>query len=80
MYSGGHEIMAFVPQDTDDFSRERFVQEFHNSFAIRAVTLRDSSILEVLSRAFAQSFDVSEKWLISHRPHSLQMNLGEQRY
>jgi hypothetical protein len=63
--------MPFVPQDTNDFSRQRLVQKFHDSFAIRAVTFRDSAILDVLSRAFAQSFDVSEKWLIRHSPHSL---------
>jgi hypothetical protein len=80
MYSGGHEIMPFVPQDTNDFSRQRLIQKFHDSFAIRAVTFRDSAILDVLSRAFAQSFDVSEKWLIRHSPHSLHLNLGESRY
>src|SRR6185503_6784835 len=71
MYSSGHEIMTFIPQDTNDFGRQRFVQEFYNSFAICAVTFGDSTIFDVLSRAFTQSLDVSEKWLISHRPHSL---------
>src|SRR5689334_1378953 len=70
MDTAGHEIMTFIPQYTYDFSRQRLVQYFDCCFAIGAVTLRYGSILDVLSRAFAQSLDVSEKWFISHGPHS----------
>src|SRR5215470_10902324 len=69
--SSRHEIMAPVPEHTDNFSCERLVQKFHNGFTICAVPFRDSTILDVLSGAIAQSFDISEKWFICHEPHSL---------
>src|SRR6185312_1205793 len=79
MYSAGHEIMAFIPQHTDDLRRQRLVQDFHYRLAIRAVTFGHSAILNVLSRSLAQSLDISEKWFISHGPHSFNMNLGESK-
>jgi len=72
MYSRGHEIMAFIPQHTDDFGRQRLVQNFHCRLAIRAITFGHSAILDVLSRALAQSLNVSEKWFISHGASLLQ--------
>lgn len=77
MYSASHVIMTLIPQHTDDLGRQCLVQNFNCCFTIRAVTFGHSAILDVLSRAFAQSFDISEKWLISRRPHSLVYDLGE---
>src|SRR6185369_6429418 len=75
--AGSHEIMAPVAEDTNDLGCERFVQKFDYGFAVRAITRCDSTILDVLSGALAQSFDISEKWLISHELTPLYMNLGE---
>src|SRR5215510_2006606 len=69
--SSRHEIMASIPEHTDNLSCQRLVQKFHNSFTICAVSFCDSTILDVLSGAIAQSFDISEKWFICHWPHSL---------
>src|SRR5262245_8511030 len=70
--TGSHEIMAPVAEYTNDLGCERFVQKFDYGFAIRVITRCDSTILDVLSGAFAQSFDISEKWLISHELTPLQ--------
>jgi hypothetical protein len=72
--------MTFVSQHANNLCRQCLIQQLYNSFAVGAVALSHSSILDVLPGTFAQSFDVSEKWLISHSPHSLILNLGEQRY
>jgi hypothetical protein len=64
--------MAPVAEDTNDLGCERFVQKFDYGFAVRAITRCDSTILDVLSGALAQSFDISEKWLISHELTPLQ--------
>src|SRR5678816_1848202 len=68
--AGSHEIMTTVAKHANDLGCERFVQKFDYGFAVSAIALRDSTILDVLSGAFAQSLDISEKWLISHEPHS----------
>src|SRR5215217_9034225 len=70
--AGSHEIMAPVAEHTNDLGCERFVQKFDYGFAVRAITRCDSTILDVLSGAFAQSLDVSEKWLICHELTPLQ--------
>src|SRR5215213_1339400 len=64
--SRGHKIMPSIPQRTHDLSCQRFVQKLDYCFAIGAVTFGHRSVFDVLSCAFAQSFDVSEKWFISH--------------
>jgi hypothetical protein len=69
--------MTTVSKRTNDLGCERFVQEFDYGFAVGAIALRDSTILDVLSGAFAQSFDISEKWLISHGLTPLGLDLGE---
>jgi hypothetical protein len=58
--------MPFVSEDADDLRSQRFVQELDDRFAIRSVTLGHRTVLNMLSRALAQSFNVSEKWLIRH--------------
>src|SRR6185369_10643626 len=58
--------MTPVPEHTNDLGCERFVQKFDYGFAVRTITRCDSTILDVLSGAFAQSLDISEKWLIRH--------------
>jgi hypothetical protein len=75
--AGGHEIMTTVSKHTNDLGCERFVQKFDYGFAVCAISLCDSTILDVLSGAFAQSFDISEKWLISHGLTPLHLDLGE---
>src|SRR5215212_4091787 len=70
--AGSHEIMTAVSKRTNDLGRERFVQKFDYGFAVRAIAFSDSTILDVLSGAFAQSLDISEKWLIRHRLTPLQ--------
>jgi hypothetical protein len=69
--------MTTVSKHTHDLGRQRFVQKFDYGFAVRAVALRNSTILDVLSGALAQSFDVSEKWLICHGLTPLGLDLGE---
>jgi len=70
--AGSHEIMTPVPEHTNDLGCERFVQKFDYGFAVRTITRCDSTILDVLSGAFAQSLDISEKWLICHGLTPLQ--------
>jgi hypothetical protein len=62
--------MPSIAKHANDLGCERFVQKFDYGFAVGAIALRDSTILDVLSGALAQSLDISEKWLISHGPHS----------
>jgi hypothetical protein len=69
--------MTTVSKRTNNFGREGFVQKFDYGFAVCAIPLCDSTILNVLSGAFAQSFYVSEKWLISHGLTPLDLDLGE---
>jgi hypothetical protein len=66
--------MPSVTKSANDLGCERFIQKFYNSLTICAISFRDSTIFDVLSGAIAQSLDISEKWLISHEPHSLIMN------
>src|SRR6185503_20438477 len=61
-----HEVVPLVPQHADDFGRQRFVQNFIYGFAVRGVALGDRALLDMLAGAFAQSFDVGQKWFISH--------------
>jgi hypothetical protein len=75
--AGGHEIMTAVSKRTNDLGCKRFVQKFDYGFAVCAIALGDSTILDVLSGAFAQGLDVSEKWLISHGLTPLNLDLGE---
>jgi hypothetical protein len=72
--------MSFVAQNANDFSCQSLVQQFDNSLSISSIAFRNSAILNMFPGAFAQSFYVSEKWFIGHSTHSLNMNLGEQRY
>jgi hypothetical protein len=72
--------MTSVSQCTNYFSGERFIQKLDYCFTVGAVALGYSSILDVLSGAFAQSLYVSEKWFISHGLTPCLMNLGEQGY
>jgi len=69
--------MSLIPKHANDLSCQRFVQKFDYSFAIGAVALSNGAILDVFPCAFAQSLYVSEKWLISHSTHSLNIDLGE---
>jgi hypothetical protein len=64
--------MTTVSKHANDLGCERFIQKFDYGFAVSAIALRDSTILDVLSGAFAQSLDISEKWLISHGLTPLQ--------
>jgi hypothetical protein len=80
MNAGSHVVVPFVSQDADDFGSQRFVQNFDGGFAISGVARGNCAVFDVLSRALAQSFDISEKWFIRHDPHSLKINLGEQGY
>jgi hypothetical protein len=59
-------VVPFVSQDADDFSGQRFVEKLDGSFAISLVPFSDCAVFDMLSRALAQSFDVSEKWFICH--------------
>src|ERR1700741_4206203 len=77
VYSAGHEIMASIPEHTNNLGCQCLVQKFDYSFTICAVSFGDSTILDVLSGAIAQRFDISEKWFICHESHSLYLNLGE---
>src|SRR5713101_820196 len=64
--SGSHEIMPLVTQHTDDLRRQRFIQQLGHSPAIGLVALGYRTLLNVLARSFTQSFDVSQKWFVSH--------------
>src|SRR4051794_685722 len=73
--AAGHKMMASVPQYTNDFSRQRFIQKLDYRLAVGTIAFGHSTILDVLPGAFAQSFNISEKWFVSHSPHSLLVNL-----
>src|SRR5689334_21223171 len=78
--AGSHEIIASVTQYTNDLSCQCFVQHLDHCSAVGAVALGHSSIVDMLSGAFAQSLDISEKWFISHGLTPCLMNLGEHGY
>jgi len=56
--AGGHEVVALVAQHTDDLGGERFVEQLEDGITIRAITLGDRALLDVLPRALPQCFDV----------------------
>src|SRR5688572_10444631 len=64
--SGGHVVMALVSQHTHYLSRQGFIQQLVNCLTVGSVPLGNRTVLDVLARPLAQSFDVSEKWFISH--------------
>jgi hypothetical protein len=69
--------MTSVSQRTHYLGGQRFVQKLDHGFTVGAVALGYSSILDMLSGAFAQSLYVSEKWFVSHGLTPCSMNLGE---
>src|SRR6266571_7290422 len=75
--SRGHKVMASIAQDADDFCSESFVEDFDHSLAVGAVAFGDRASFNVLARALAQRFDVSQKWFISHVCDSLILILGK---
>ena len=60
----GHEVMALVAQDTDDFGGERVIEDLDGSDRIAAVTRRHGALFDVLACTFAQGFDVRQKGLL----------------
>src|SRR5678809_731752 len=78
--AGGHEIMPFVSKHADQLGGERFIQDSDRCPQISGITFSNGSVFNVLTCAFAQSFNVSEKWFIRHGTHSLNQILGVQGY
>jgi hypothetical protein len=64
--SRGHEVVPFVSQNTHQLSSQRFIEKLDYSFPIRRITLGHGAIFDMLACALTQSFDVSEKWFLSH--------------
>jgi hypothetical protein len=58
--------MPLVSQHANDLSRQRLVQKFDHRIAIRFIALGHGAVLNMFARACAQSFDVSQKWFVSH--------------
>jgi hypothetical protein len=68
--------MTPVSQRTNYLRRQCFVQKLDHCLSVGAVALGHGAILDVLSRAFAQSLYISEKWFISHGLTPCSMNFG----
>ena len=77
--AGGHEVMPPVPEDADDFGGQGLIQDFDCCLPVSLIAFGNRAILDVLTGALAQSFDISKKrfvsnsfrtWLISHGFHS----------
>jgi hypothetical protein len=58
--------VSLVTQHTDYLSGECLIKQFDNRFAIGGVTFGHRSLFDMTARSFAQSFNVSEKWFITH--------------
>ena len=82
MDPGSHEIVPPVAQHANNFSRQRFVQDFDHGLSVGAVTFGNCALLDVLSRALAERFNVSKKWFISHNvtPSNVHSSSGKRRY
>src|SRR2546425_8272153 len=61
-----HEIMPLITQYADNLGRQGLVQKLYHRLAVSTIAFSYGAFLNVLSRAFAQSFDVSQKWFVSH--------------
>ena len=45
-----HEVMATVPQDADEFGRERSIEKLQHGLAVRRIARRDGAFIDVQSR------------------------------
>ena len=58
----GHEVMALVAQDADNFGGQRFVEHAQRGLQIGLVALRDRAFFNVLAGAAANFLDVAQEW------------------
>ena len=50
----GHEVVALVAQDADQFGGQRLVEQTQDLFTVGAVAFGHRAVLDVLARTFAQ--------------------------
>jgi hypothetical protein len=72
-----HEIVPLVPQNADELSCQRFIQQFDDGIAISRVALSHCTVLDVFACARAQRFDIGQKWFFSHNRDSFDFELYE---
>jgi hypothetical protein len=63
---GSHEIVTLVPQHANDFRRQRFIQHLDHGLSVGLIAFGYRALVDVLACSFAERFDVSQKWFISH--------------
>jgi hypothetical protein len=60
------EMVPPIPEHTDNLRSECLVKQPNYGRQISSVSRSNRPLLNVLAGAFAQSFDVCQKWFISH--------------
>lgn len=56
-----HEIMSLIAQDTNDFCRERFVEDPDNCFTISRISSYDGLLVDMFSRTLTQLPHIREE-------------------
>jgi hypothetical protein len=72
--------MSFVTQNTDDFCRQRLIENLDDSRTVTLVPLGNGAVFDMSPGSFAQGLNICQKWFITHGPTPLKLVLGEKRY
>src|ERR1039457_1174396 len=62
MNAGGHVVVTFISQHTDNFRRQDLIQNADNRFPVRTVAASDRTHLHVLTGAPAEFLNVCHEW------------------
>jgi hypothetical protein len=64
MDTGGHEVMAFVTQDTHDFGRQYLVQNSQHRLPVGRVRTGNGALFHMFTGSPAELLDVGNEWLM----------------